>query len=199
MEDNGGIRPLKLILVGSAGVGKTSLMNALFEQSFEQDMQTTVAPAFCEKSIQISDGSKVTLHIWDTAGQEKFQSICETYYRDADVAFVCFDYENMNHETIAKWVSRVRAQSPDCLIFLVLTKEDLTPSDQYPNILEDSEGYVNEFKAEAFHMTSSSTQNGVKALFCSAAECVHKICEKQIPTSVVIKETKTTEKKPCKC
>ena len=66
---------LKIILVGSSGVGKTSLVNAYFSQPFEGQTQPTVAPAFCGNTVTLSNGKSIYLHIWDTAGQERFQSI----------------------------------------------------------------------------------------------------------------------------
>lgn len=37
---------------------------------------------FKAKTTEI-EGKRVKLQIWDTAGQEKFRSIIQTYYRDA--------------------------------------------------------------------------------------------------------------------
>jgi Ras-related protein Rab-7A len=84
-------RPIKVILVGSSGVGKTSLINNYFDQPHETDTSPTVAPALVATTISIPSGQPVDLHIWDTAGQERFQSIGGMFYRESDVALVCFD------------------------------------------------------------------------------------------------------------
>jgi GTPase SAR1 family protein len=39
-------RPIKIILVGSSGVGKTSFINAYFDQPHDTEAAPPVAPAF---------------------------------------------------------------------------------------------------------------------------------------------------------
>ncbi|KAH0785000.1 small GTP-binding protein [Histomonas meleagridis] len=197
MTETEGLRPIKIILVGPSGVGKTTLINTFFEQPYEKNTQTTVAPAFCETTIEISEDCNVTLHIWDTAGQEKYQSVVGMFYRDSDIAFVCFDEENLNAENISIWVNRVLSQVPECLIFIVLTKEDTLTTEQVSKICADSKAYIKKYKAEGFYVTSASTGNGVKELFLAAGKCAHKICGKQIPTSVEIENN--NQDKGCNC
>lgn len=50
-------------------------------------MQTTVGAEKYIKKLNIGQPSALSLHIWDTTGQEKFRSLSPQYYRDAD-AFV---------------------------------------------------------------------------------------------------------------
>ncbi|KAH0791900.1 small GTP-binding protein [Histomonas meleagridis] len=191
-------RPLKIILVGSSGVGKTSLINTFFEQPYETETQPTVAPAFCSTTVEVSDQSKVELHIWDTAGQERFQSIGGMFYRDSDIAFICFDYDSK--DTIPSWISRVRQQVPECIIFLVLTKEDLLTSEQRSEILNDSDVMVQNNKAHSLFLTSASTKNGVVPLFNAAAECVFQILTSAQPITVdVTKKDDGGNGKKCKC
>jgi len=40
----------------------------------------TIALEFCTKHINVSDGSKIKVQLWDTAGQEKYKSIVSQYY-----------------------------------------------------------------------------------------------------------------------
>jgi small GTP-binding protein len=89
-------RPIKVILVGSSAVGKTSLINAYFDQAQDLETSPTVAPAFVATSIKLSSDQLVELHIWDTAGQERFQSIGGMFYRDSDIAFVCSDFSRID-------------------------------------------------------------------------------------------------------
>jgi small GTP-binding protein len=75
--------PVKLILLGSSGVGKTTLIHSFCTQTFSQDSVSTVAPAFSEMTLEIDNGTLVTLQIWGTADQEQYQSISQMFYRDA--------------------------------------------------------------------------------------------------------------------
>jgi len=52
---------------------------------------TTIAVDFFAKTFQLSDGSVVHCLIYDTCGQERYNSINETYYRKADAALLVYD------------------------------------------------------------------------------------------------------------
>jgi GTPase SAR1 family protein len=57
-------------------------------------------------TVKLPDNIEAELHVWDTAGQERFQSIGSMFYRDSDIAFICFESSTIN--SIAGWVERVR-------------------------------------------------------------------------------------------
>lgn len=74
---------LQLIIIGDSGVGKTSFMDRFVDSSqteFRQSFNPTVGIDFKVKNILVDD-KRVKLQIWDTAGQEKFNSITTAYYR----------------------------------------------------------------------------------------------------------------------
>lgn len=198
MGDSMNRRPLKIILVGSSGVGKTSLINSFFDQPYETDTQPTVAPAFCGTTVELADHSSVELHIWDTAGQERFQSIGVMFYRESDIAFVCFDIDNT--ETIGDWVERVKSKVPECLIFLVATKADMLSPEQRGTLDANGEKWKSDNGAKYFFITSASTGEGVHDLFVRAGECVNEILDFNHPEpSPYIKpaEKKRSKKDGC--
>lgn len=45
-------------------------------------------------TYRLSDGSVINVHIEDTCGQERFDSICESYYKDADGVLLVYDIAN---------------------------------------------------------------------------------------------------------
>ena len=59
-------------------------------------MATLMTPQvdFVPKSFQLSDGSIVNCLIYDTCGQERYNSINETYYRKADAVLLVYDITN---------------------------------------------------------------------------------------------------------
>ncbi|XP_069037233.1 ras-related protein Rab-7a-like isoform X4 [Lepisosteus oculatus] len=81
---------LKVILLGSSGVGKTSLMNQYVNKMFSSQYKATIGADFLTKEI-IVDDHLVTLQIWDTAGQERFSSLVAGFYRGADSCILVFD------------------------------------------------------------------------------------------------------------
>jgi small GTP-binding protein len=158
---------LKLILVGSSGVGKTSLVDSFFKQKFETQIVSTVSPAFCNAPIEIDPHTTVDLQIWDTAGQEQYQSISQMFYREAHIAFICYDRDEV--ESITRWVARVREHAPDAKIYLVATKADLLTDDGAEEaVTGDGSARAAELNARYF-LTSSLTGRNVHDLFESAA------------------------------
>jgi small GTP-binding protein len=162
-------RPLKVIVVGSSGVGKTSLINVFIDEVFEPNAQPTIAPAFCSKEVRLPDGSVIDLHIWDTAGQEKFQSIGGIFYRDADIAIICFDSSTMN--SIPEWTARVREQVSECIILLAGTKSDLLSDEDTGPFMAAGNRYKDDVNARAFFLTSACANVGVNELYGFAASC----------------------------
>jgi Ras-related protein Rab-5C len=56
-----------------------------------------VGAHFAQKDIVLPfSESKMRLHIWDTAGQEKFSSLNCFYFRDAHAAVIVYDQTNKN-------------------------------------------------------------------------------------------------------
>lgn len=62
-------RTLKLILIGKAATGKTSIVNRFVENTFEDDALTTIGVDLKSITLKIEE-TPVRVQIWDTAGQE---------------------------------------------------------------------------------------------------------------------------------
>jgi len=72
----------KIVILGSQGVGKTSLVHRYVKNAFTQATQATMGASFLTKRVtDIDSSSVVRLQLWDTAGQERFRSISKLYYR----------------------------------------------------------------------------------------------------------------------
>ena len=65
---------LKIIVIGESGVGKTSLLNKYLTGNTLTDSMATIGANFKKKQLKLRN-QDVNLQIWDTAGQEKFQSL----------------------------------------------------------------------------------------------------------------------------
>ena len=179
MEDSDADYTIKVILVGSSGVGKTSLVSSFFDNPFENQDLPTVAPASCAAIMEVEGGKRVELQIWDTAGQERFQAISQMFYRDSHVAFVCFDPRQP--EPVQNWISRVRSEVPECIIYLVATKADTLKQEEINELNAKASDMLTNFKAKNFLTTSAKTGAGVRDLFESAAQCCFEIFKSNEP------------------
>mmetsp|Transcript_26399 Transcript_26399/g.30523 ORF Transcript_26399/g.30523 Transcript_26399/m.30523 type:complete len:88 (+) Transcript_26399:17-280(+) len=78
-------KTMKVVLIGDSGVGKTTFINKYVTDTFDAFEPPTISGGFRKRQIEFKDlNVKVTLQIWDTAGQEKFKAIVSNYYKDAN-------------------------------------------------------------------------------------------------------------------
>ena len=80
----------KLILLGDVNVGKTTLINKFAKDDGSGAASATVGVDFVKKEMRIGN-KDVTIQLWDTAGQEKFESIGYAFYRGVNCCLFVFD------------------------------------------------------------------------------------------------------------
>ena len=80
----------KLIVIGDSATGKSCLMHRLCHNEFNDDHEVTVGVEFGSLFVRMR-GSNFKMQIWDTAGQESFQSITKIFYRGAHAVFLTYD------------------------------------------------------------------------------------------------------------
>ena len=116
----------KVVLVGSSGVGKSSLLQRLIDDTFETDVQSTVGVEFKLHDFQVGNET-IHLNIWDTAGQEKFRSVAKAYFRNAVGAILAFSTTNsQSFLELDSWLNDLHSLAlPNAVILLVGNKVDL--------------------------------------------------------------------------
>jgi len=117
---------LKYVVIGDSNVGKSNIIHRYCEDSFKDVFISTIGGELNKKSY-IYDGIKVKEQIWDTAGQEKFQSLTSIYYKGAHGALCVFDISRReSFENLNKWIYILRQQTAeDVEIFIIGNKVDL--------------------------------------------------------------------------
>jgi small GTP-binding protein len=98
---------LKLIVLGDEFSGKSSLLHRYKNKEFILNNSSTIGVDFVTSTIN-HNNNEYTLHIWDTSGQEKFNSIIISYYRNIAVAIIVFDLSNIeSFNNIKKWFNNI--------------------------------------------------------------------------------------------
>ena len=155
----------KVIMIGPAFSGKTSLVKRYVTQAFIDTYNVTVGLDFQSKEIQIGKKT-VKLNIWDTAGTEMFQSLSRSYFRKCFAAIVVFDInEKKSFESLDTWIKFYRdnkEKSLDDMMYLVGNKTDINKK-----AVSDEE--VNNFlklnNMKKFFKTSAKSGDNVDKLF----------------------------------
>ncbi|KAG0329949.1 hypothetical protein BG004_002212 [Podila humilis] len=121
--------PVKLVLLGEAAVGKSSLVLRFVNDDFHENKEPTIGAAFLTQKCRLED-KFIKFEIWDTAGQERFHSLAPMYYRNAQAAVIVYDVTKASSMEKAKsWVKELQRQAnPNIVIALAGNKVDMVPS-----------------------------------------------------------------------
>jgi small GTP-binding protein len=99
---------IKLIVVGDASTGKTSIIKRYVDNYFSEEHKATVGVDFAVKHLNVN-GTEVRLQLWDIAGQERFgASSSKVYYRDSLGALLVYDISRpLTFDTVTKWKEEI--------------------------------------------------------------------------------------------
>lgn len=113
----------KLVIIGNADTGKTSLVNRYVDDRFTNKVQSTIGVEFTHKEL----GDETKLSIWDTAGQERFRSITSSLYRGADALMFVYDVTSVESFLALDhwWREYLTYGEQNCIKVLVGNKIDL--------------------------------------------------------------------------
>lgn len=120
------LHEFKVVFVGDAAVGKTSIIIRYHQNVFNNDQESTIGTAFISKTIETKNGP-ITLNIWDTAGQERFRSLVSMYSRGSSILFLVFDISQKDtFLQLDEWITKLENEiSSDSRIIIVGNKCDL--------------------------------------------------------------------------
>ncbi|CAK7197426.1 Vacuolar protein sorting-associated protein 21 [Sporothrix eucalyptigena] len=176
---------VKLVLLGEAAVGKSSLVLRFVNNDFQENKEPTIGAAFLTQKCNLPTRT-IKFEIWDTAGQERFASLAPMYYRNAQAALVVYDLTKPTSLIKAKhWVAELQRQaSPGIVIALVGNKLDLTndtssgdggdaddSTDARKVSTEEAKTYADE-ESLLFFETSAKTGTNVNEVFNAIANAI---------------------------
>ncbi|OHS97178.1 small GTP-binding protein [Tritrichomonas foetus] len=186
----GEIERFKIVLIGDAGVGKTSLARRQAENTFEFKMNPTIGSSHIKTRMTVC-GHLVELMLWDTAGHEQFASLVPLYSRNTDVCVVVASVVNSDScAHIKTWIKRLNDAGEFPPIVVALNKIDLL--DEEPiNVAEIREKYAPDI--EDIFLTSARTGIGVDDLFQQVAANARKLQKREELTGPQLNENTSNE------
>ncbi len=186
----------KIVSIGNAFVGKTSLARRYVMDTFSVNYIPTMGTSWYTKTVHLTpanlnenltkdfyvDPMDVRLSLWDTGGQELFSYLRPKYYDGAKVAIIVFDITNSNtFEDVDLWHAELNEHCPDIPIILCGNKYDLKNARAFPR--EEAENYSKIHNFDYIETSALSSYN-VDLLFKHA-------CRLSIQKSMNVLEFKT--------
>jgi len=131
------INVYKIILLGETNVGKTSIFDRFKKDGFKENQSSSIGVDYETRTINYND-KKYTIHLYDTAGQERFRSITPSYYHLADGFFIVFDLTNENSlNEISFWIDSIKENSKVTKFIILGNKDDLKDKKMSDEVIND--------------------------------------------------------------
>lgn len=159
---------LKILIIGDAGVGKTSLLKRYVTGKFSTQYRVTLGADFLSKKQEIH-GKEFNLNLWDTAGQEKHSSLGNAFYRGADCCVMVFDLTSKKSlDSLESWkevfLDAGMIRNPDEFPFIILGNKCDKESEREVS-KEEAEAWCGENGGHNYFEVSAKDGNGVENAF----------------------------------
>lgn len=160
---------LKILIVGDSNVGKTSLLLKYTDDYFSESHVATIGVEYKIKTL-ILRGMQIKLQIWDTSGQERFRSLTQNFFRNANGVLFVYDItEKKSFDNIKEWMNVSQNTESDFKSLIVGNKCDL--EDERKVSKEALQKFSDKKKIEAFE-TSAKENTNVSKIFETLAELI---------------------------
>jgi GTPase SAR1 family protein len=85
---------IRVLLLGSGGTGKSSLVSRLLFDSFEGKVYRATIEDRDQAQIVVPGEGSVSFEIIDSSGQEEFRALAHSWLEKSDVVMVCYAYDS---------------------------------------------------------------------------------------------------------
>ncbi|MBT9315187.1 leucine-rich repeat domain-containing protein [Leptothoe spongobia] len=159
-DDRQPLNEAKLILVGFGAVGKTSLVNRLIHNTFDQTSKKTEGINITQWPIQLNQSEDITLHVWDFGGQEIMHSTHQFFLTERSLYLLVLNGRQGHEDTDAEyWLELIQSFGGDSPIIVVLNKVAEHPFDVNRRALQQKFPNIREFI-----QTDCDTETGIDTL-----------------------------------
>lgn len=161
----------KTLIIGDSSVGKSNLLLRFSDNIFHDTFLPTIGVDFKIKSVNVYDKS-IKLNIWDTAGQDRFKTITQAYYKGAHGIVVVFDITERNSfEHVQNWFQEIKKNAGETVVkILVGNKVDLQES----RAVQKSEGEALARSLGVLYVeTSAKTGENVDSVFMNLSKQIY--------------------------
>lgn len=164
----------RIVLLGEATVGKTSLLRRFSENVFDESYKQTIGTTFASHDVSVTDDEGTTrdvrLVIWDMGGQATYRELRRQFMKGASGAIIVYDVTKPEtFMAMNNWYESFREVCPQASAVICANKVDLEGERMVP--VEPGLMLRDWFQATYFE-TSAKTGQRVADVFARIAEIV---------------------------
>jgi len=158
----------KVAIVGSGGVGKTTLLRRYATGKFQESRIMTIGVDFETIEVDLK-GQPIKLTVWDLAGQQRFAPFRDGFYKGARAVALVFDVsDRQSFEDLPYWYQEARGVLSTAYLVVNGNKTDL------PRLVASQEGRAYAASIDAAYVeTCAKTGEGVQQFFRVLAIAAH--------------------------
>jgi len=161
------------------------LNNLETNKAFSHLYYPTIGINLERKNIKLRDHKgeqkEINLHIWDTAGQEKFFALTKNFFQRADGVAIIYDITDKSSfiKVEEYWINQINENCKGTAIkILIGNKIDLQDSRKV--LVDDGANLAKKYHNIAFYETSAKTGENVKEAMTHLAELTYKTVSENI-------------------
>lgn len=197
----------KIITIGDSNVGKTSIIRRYIYNIFDENTMSTIGISFCFKEVTLKSGTKISLKLVDTAGEEKYRALTKSYFKNTEGVLFVFDYSNINSfENITNWIKIFEENHNGKGIpkYLIGNKSDLRKKVSNPVDEKEIDKLLKQerFKDYKFESTSALENENIDKIFEELSETMYENYQKSPDKgqkNVLVKKYEKKKKKNGNC
>ena len=192
------VKELKVILLGEPGVGKTNIITRYLSDSFNERSNPTLGATFVEKNIS-KDGITYSLKIWDTTGQEKYNSVTKLFVKGSHIVILVYSIDNLqSFQKVNFWYNYIKEELEENKYILAVlgNKRDLY---EYEVVNEEDGRKLAEKKRAIFGLVSAKIDKALIDKFFDSLldEYISRFGSNLLDTTFRIKDKENNKKKCC--
>ena len=160
-------REVKILLFGNSGVGKTAIFNRFYKNKFDGIFTSSIGVDFQTRIFEYKN-KKYSIHLFDTAGEERFRSLTSSYFHMAEYFILVFDLTNKNSlNAIPDWLESLKENVEKPKFMILGNKCDLERNqisdEEINDVLEGKDNF--KINGENFMKVSAKSGKNVVEAF----------------------------------
>jgi small GTP-binding protein len=148
---------IKTITIGDAGVGKTTMLRKLSESGYMPSNAPTIGVDFFTVTTKVNSFD-IKMHIWDTAGHERYQNLVKTYYKNNAICYVVYDVCNYSSfGSVPMWINTFKNNTSNTNAIIVILANKIDQKSKRVITYEQGKTFADNYNALYIEISSNAS------------------------------------------